>query len=162
MRRSVHQLAAATLAFTFVAGCGVTVRPHVGPRDADQPPGGLGGARVNPRSTPEIGLLDDTQPVIDQVCRAQPMRSGWIAISYVKGGDDCPVSSDPANPYTAAVIERYSNKPVDATMMVCADQSIPLQWVREYNRDVGTQCTGAKVPDGAATAMVIRRVGAGR
>jgi hypothetical protein len=86
------------------------------------------------------------------------MRSGWIATRYLQGAENCPESTDPENPYTAAVIERYSHKPVGATMVVCADQSIPRQWVREYPRDVRATCQGARVRDGAPTVMVIRRV----
>jgi len=52
--------------------------------------------------------------------------------------------------------------PLDATMTVCADQTIPMNWVREYNRDVRATCEGARVRDGAPTVMVIRRVSAGR
>jgi hypothetical protein len=86
------------------------------------------------------------------------MRSGWIATSYLQGGDNCPESTDPENPYNVAVIERYSDKPVETSLMVCADQSVPRQWVREYNRDVHVTCSGARVRTGEPTVMVIRRV----
>ncbi len=124
-----------------------------------QPSGGLRGVGLSPRPDPERGDADVTQPIVDQVCRAQPMRSGWIATRYLRGAENCPESTDPENPYTAVVIERYSHQPVGATMVVCADQSIPRQWVRDYNRDVRASCEGARVRDGAPTVMVIRRVG---
>ena len=86
------------------------------------------------------------------------MRSDWIATRYAQGAENCPESTDPENPYTAAIIERYIHKPVGATMVVCADQRIPRQWQREYNRDERATCPGARVRDGASTIMVIRRV----
>ena len=160
MRRSVSVLGATALALTLVGGCGITVRPHLGTRDIDQPAGVLPGGRASPRPAPNVGQLDETQPAVDQVCRVQPMRAGWIATSYLQGGDTCPESTDPENPYTVAVIERYSDKRVETTLMVCADQSIPRQWLRESNRDVSATCSGARVREGEPTVMVIRRVSA--
>ena len=161
MRRPFHVLGAATLALTLVAGCGTTIRPHIRSGGTDQPSGILPGGRLSPRPDAERGGADEAHPVIDQVCRAQAMRSGWIATRYLQGAENCPESTDPENPYTAAVIVRYSHKPVGATMVVCADQAVPRQWVREYNRDVGATCQGARVRDGAPTVMVIRRVSEG-
>ena len=86
------------------------------------------------------------------------MRSGWIAIRYVEGEENCPRSTDPENRYNAAVIERYSQKPVGSTMVICADQTIPRDWVREHNQDAGAGCPGARVREGDRTALVIRRV----
>jgi hypothetical protein len=86
------------------------------------------------------------------------MPSGWIAIRYIPGAENCPESTDPENPYTAAVIQRYSQLPFGATIVVCADQPIPRQWVRDFNRDVRASCDGARVRAGAPTAVVIRRV----
>lgn len=157
MRQSFYALRAVAFALTLGAGCGTTVRPHVR-GGTDQPTGTLPGGRLGPRFDPELGVPDETRPVVDQICRAQAMRSGWIATRYLQGAENCPASTDPENPYTAAVIERYSHKPVGATMVVCADQSIPRQWVREHNQDVRASCEGARVRDGASTVMVIRRV----
>ena len=86
------------------------------------------------------------------------MRAGWIATRYLRGADNCPESTDPENPYTAAVIERYSHRPIGSTMVVCADQALPRQWVRDSNREVRATCEGARVRDGVPTVMVIRRV----
>lgn len=151
-------LGAVTFALIVAAGCGTTIRPHVRSGGTDQPSGVQPGGRLGPRSDPDPGVADEIHPVIDQVCRAQAMRSGWIATRHLQGAENWPESTDPENPYTAAVIERYSHKPVGATMVVCADQSIPRQWVREYPRDVRAACHGARVRDGAPTVMVIRRV----
>ena len=158
MRQPFHVLGAVTFALTLVAGCGTTVRPHVSGGGTDQPSGILPGGRLSPRPDTERGVADEAHPVIDQVCRAQAMRAGWIATQYLQGVENCPVSTDPENPYTGAVIERYSHKSVGATMVVCADQSVPRQWVREYNQDVRATCQGARVRDGSPTVMVIRRV----
>ncbi len=158
MRRSFNGLGAVIAALTLVGGCGVTVRPRLGSGDSGQPSSVYPDARVRPRPAPAVGQLNASQPAVDQVCRTQPMRSGWIATSYLQAGDNCPRSTDPENSYNAAVIERYSDKPVDTTLVVCADQTIPLNWVREYNRDVRATCEGARVRDGESTVMVIRRV----
>ena len=96
--------------------------------------------------------------MIEQVCRTSAMRSGWLAIRYIEGAEKCPKSTDPENPYNAAVIERYSLKPIGATMTVCADQTIPRDWIREHNQDAGAGCPGARVREGERTAMTIRRV----
>lgn len=57
-----------------------------------------------------------------------------------------------------AVIERYSLKPIGATMVVCADQAIPRDWVRERDQDASAGCPGARVREGERTAVTIRRV----
>lgn len=157
MRRSLYMVSATAFALTLVVGCGTTIRPVVR-GGSEQPPGLLPGNRMGPRPVPEDGVADDAHPVVDQICRSQAMRSGWIAIRYLQGGENCPASTDPENPFTAAVIERYELKPVGATLVVCADQSIPRQWVREHNQDVRNTCEGARVRDGAPTVMVIRKV----
>jgi hypothetical protein len=157
MRLSFALLAATSLGMASLPGCGTTVRPHVR-AGGSGPPTRLPGTRVNPRPDPERGDVDDSQPVVDQICRTQAMRAGWIATRYLRGADDCPESTDPENPYTAAVIERYSHRPIGSTMVVCADQAIPRQWVRDSNREVHTTCEGARVRDGVPTVMVIRRV----
>ena len=157
MRQPIHVLGAVTLTLTLVAGCGTTFRPHVRTGGTDQPPGMLPGGRLSPPDGDRVGA-DEPQPVIAQVCRVQAMRSGWIATRYLQSAENCPESTDPENPYNGAVIERYSHKPVGATMVVCADQLVPRQWVREHNQDVRATCQGARVRDGAPTVMVIRRV----
>ena len=51
MRRSVSVLGATALALTLVGGCGITVRPHLGTRDIDQPAGVLPGGRASTIAT---------------------------------------------------------------------------------------------------------------
>lgn len=144
------------LSMAFVAGC--SVRPHVRAGGTEQPPGLLPGGRLSPRPDPNAGTADETTPVIDQVCRTTATRTGWLAVRYFESGEDCPKSTDPQNPYNAAMIERYSLKPIGATMVICADQTIPRDWVRESNQDAGAGCPGARVREGERTAVTIRRV----
>ena len=96
--------------------------------------------------------------MIDEVCRVHSVRSGWIAIRYVESTLNCPKSTDPEDPYTTAIIERYSHKTIGETMVVCADQPVPREWVREYRQDVSGDCAGARVREGSPTVMQIRRV----
>ena len=158
MRQMMHVFSAVAFVFGTVAGCGTTVRPNVRAGDGNPPSGMFPGGRLGPRPDSDRGMPDESQPIVDEVCRAQAMRSGWIAIRYVQGEGDCPVSTDSANTYTVAVIERHSHKPVGAMMTVCADQTIPREWVRASNRDASGTCQGARVGEGASTVMVIRKV----
>ncbi len=157
MRPSFHTFCATTIALLIASGCGTTIRPRVGAGGSDQPPGIPPGDRLGPLIGPG-SVADNVQPVVDEVCRVSATRSGWIAIRYLRDEKNCPASTDPENPYTVAVIERYHEKQVGTTMVVCADQSVPHGWVRESNRDVRTTCEGARVRDGSPTVMTIRRV----
>ena len=157
MRPSFHTLCVTAIALLIVTGCGMTIRPRVDAGGSDQPPAIPPGNRLGPRTGPG-NLADDAKPVVDEVCRVNATRSGWIAIRYIRDEKNCPAPTDAENPYTVAVIERHYDKPVGTTMVVCADQSIPRDWIRESNPDVRATCQGARVRDGAPTAMVIRRV----
>jgi hypothetical protein len=146
-----------TLALAFASGCGAVSQPRVR-GVADTPLWERTGARGIPRPDTARGISDDFRPAVDRVCRSEGMRSGWIATAYVKGGDACLDARNPDKPYTAAVIERYSNRLVGATMVVCADQAVPRQWMREAVRDEGRTCEGARVGEGAPSVMLIRRI----
>ena len=159
MRPSFQTLCATAIALMMVTGCGTTIRPRVGAGGSDQPPGIPAGDRLGPRMGPG-NVADDAQPVVDEICRVSATRSGWIAIRYIRDEKNCPASTDPGNPYTVAVIERYFDKQVGTTMVVCADQTVPHGWVRESNQNVRTACEGARVRDGLPTVMSIRRVSA--
>jgi hypothetical protein len=86
------------------------------------------------------------------------MPSGWIAITYQQCGENCVRSTDPDNPYTVAMIQRYDTAPVGAVLNVCADQPVPRNWVRERGLAPTEGCEGARVEEGRPTAFVIRRV----
>lgn len=156
--RQFRVTGALTFGLTFIAACGITVRPHVRTGGGEQPPGIVPGDRMNPRPDSDVSSTVETTPVVDKVCRTNAMRTGWLAIRYLDEEENCPKSTDPENRYNAAVIERYSLKPVGATMTVCADQTIPRDWVREHNQEVGANCPGARVREGERTAVTIRRV----
>ena len=158
MRRSIHNSGAAFFALVLLAGCGTIIRPQVSTGGDDRTAGFPQRPHLIPQPTPDRDGAPDGQAMIDKVCRVQAMRSGWIATRYTEDAGNCPESTDPENPYTAAIIERYSNKQVGSTMIVCADQPVPRQWVREYNRDASISCQGARVRNGEPTAIVIRRV----
>ena len=158
MAQSFLKAGALSLCIALGVGCGMTVRPHIRTGGSEPPPSLGPGGRLNPRPDPDAGTVDETAPVIDRICRINAVRSGWIAIGYFETGEDCPKSTDPENPYNAAVIERYSLKPIGTTMAVCADQTIPRDWVREHNQDTGAGCPGARVREGERTAATIRRV----
>ena len=156
--RRYHLVGSLSLALIAI-GCGTTIHPHVTAGGTDRPPGlAPGGGRLNPRPVPEAGVVNEASPVFAQVCRIEASRPGWIAIRYVQGVDDCPKMTDAEQTYTAAVIERYTHKVVGATMVVCADQPVPREWVQERNQDVRDSCPGARVREGRPTVMVIRRI----
>ena len=148
---------AITISLVLFTAC-TSVRPRVSRGGTDQPTSILPGSLSGPRPGPEPAIDGNAKPIIDEICRASGMRAGWLAIRYVQGGANCPANTDPGNPYTASVIERYDQKPVGAEMVVCADQTIPHQWVRTTSQHVQTTCPGARVRDGSPTVMVIRRV----
>jgi len=162
MRPSVHAFGAATLVLTLLAGCGTTVRPHITTGEPDLPFGSPPRDRLGPPLAPDREEARDANPMVDQVCRVHSMRSGWIATRYAESTLNCPKSTDPEDPYTTAIIERYTQKQIGETMVVCADQPVPRDWVREYNRDVSATCPGARVSEGSSTVMVIRRVSRAR
>lgn len=144
----------------LLAGCGTTIRPHVTTGGTDRLGGSPPTERLGPRLAPEKETSPGPSSLVDQVCRVNAMRSGWIATRYMEDAGNCPESTDPENPHNAAVIERYSHLPIGATMVVCADQPVPRDWVREYNRDLKATCPGARVREGAPTVLLIRRVSA--
>jgi len=158
MRQPICRLSALTLVLLLLAGCGATIQPRVGSGGTDRIPGPSPESQPGPRSAPALGDVADGRSLIDQICRTRPMPSGWIALRYTTGGENCPASTDPENPYTVAVIERYSHKPVGATMVVCADQAVPRDWARERSPGLRAECPGARVRADAPTVFVIRRI----
>ena len=125
MQRTLKVVVATTLSLGFLVGCGTTVRPFVRTGGSGAASGGSPGGQLSPRPDSDRASRDDAQPIVDEICRSEPMRAGWIATRYLRDAGNCAASTDPENPYTAAVIERYSHLPVGSTMVVCADQSIP-------------------------------------
>jgi hypothetical protein len=158
MREQIWRFGALAVVLTLLAGCGASIQPRVGTGGSDRPPGLPPEENLGPRPSPGLGGVHDERPIVDQVCRTRAMPSGWIAIRYAAGGDLCPASTDPDNPYTLAIIERHRQRPVGTTMVVCADQAVPSGWVREWNRETTAQCPGARVRADSPTTFMMRRV----
>lgn len=144
---------------TLLTACGTTIRPHVSVGGDGRPPGAFPGGRLDPRPDEDRANAEYDGRTIDQVCRTQAARPGWLATRYLEGAENCPRSTDAENRYNVAVIERYSHLQVGTTLVVCADQPIPRDWVRERNQEVRSSCEGARVKDGEPTVMMIRRIG---
>ena len=148
------------LPLLLMAGC--AIQPHLDQQAGVPPFDGV--VASGPYASPGITRVDadDIRPAIDRVCRTGAMPEGYIAIDYADGGRDCPTPIDDGNRFTAAVIERYTTKPVGAIMIVCADQPTPNGWLREDKGEGSTTaCRGARVSEGEpATRTIIRVRGA--
>lgn len=155
MQRNAAPVLLASL--LVLASCSaVQPRASAGPDQGSVPT--VGGSLHPPRPTPAVEPGLDPSPAFDRICRTRSMPRGWIAIAYVFGGDECPPSRDPEDLYTAATIQRYADRSVGTVMRVCADQPVPRGWVREYGRDPGGDCPGARVSADQPTSVIIRRV----
>lgn len=141
-----------------LAACGTTVRPRASTGGGERLPGYPADDALGRRPGTAVAGATDGRDMIDQVCRARAVPAGWVVVRYVDGGDACPPARESEQPYNAAVIERFSQRPAGSSMVVCADQAVPRDWVREWSRDAGAECAGARVSADAPTAMVIRRV----
>ncbi|MEX1181839.1 MAG: hypothetical protein WEF86_01290 [Gemmatimonadota bacterium] len=145
--------------FIGLAACSA-VQPRLGTdeRPTFDDDRGMTGPFPSPASIPGM-VPDDTRPAIDRVCRTGPMPAGYVAIDYALGGRDCPkLVGDGDNRFTAAVIERYTDKTVGAIMFVCADQPVPSGWVRESEGGGTTACEGARVGEDEPTTYSMRRL----
>jgi hypothetical protein len=141
-----------------LSGCGATFEPRLGTGGTERPPSPYPEEYVGPAPSPVLGGESDGRSFIDLICRTQPMPSGWIAVRYEVGGDRCPQPTGAGNPFTVAMIERYTGKAIGQTMIVCADQRLPRNWVRARNQEASAECPGARVRPDAPTAFVIRRL----
>jgi hypothetical protein len=93
-----------------------------------------------------------------RVCRGTSMPSGWIAVAYETATEgECPARGD-GTPRRVAVIVRYGDYPVGATLDVCADQPLPRRWeiVRDEHVDGGA-CPGAAKDGASAMKRILRR-----
>jgi hypothetical protein len=137
----------------MIAGCGMTVRPHMGVPGAERP----GDERLGPLPAPGGTADEDGRPAVDRICRARGTPSGYVIIAYEVGGRECPSPPDAGMAYTVAVIERHDRRPVGSQMAVCADQRVPRGWVRQWTQDDVGECPGARVAEDAPSRIVIRR-----
>jgi hypothetical protein len=151
-----HAVLGLLLGFSLLlAGGCVSIQPRVGTGpDGFPPDGGSIGVIPTPTAMPTTG----GRPAILQVCRAHGRPSGYLAISYTMAGDLCPQNPNSDDPYNGAAVERFTDRPVGSIMVVCADQGIPGNWVRDHRRQVAAGCAGARVREGQPTTVRIRRV----
>ena len=86
-----------------------------------------------------------TQAGSSQICRSSPMPRGWIAVDYLSAPASCAPLGGKANPGpNAALIVRYSTLPPETALIVCADQHMPYDWVREPEEP--TDASSAQCP----------------
>lgn len=138
----MRPLLIALIALVLTA-CGMQFRPRVPGSDGVLPAPAEGGRF----GAPEAGVR--------QICRTGAYPRGWIAVRYIQLRD-CPRSEGEGG-YNGAVIDRYEARAEGTTMVVCADQPTPRNWVsRPASGDV--VCEGARVDIGEPTTKLIRRV----
>jgi hypothetical protein len=143
----------------LVAACGTIVHPRIGGTDPGRSGGIAPDGRPGPTGLSAPGRTGrDNLPLIQQVCRAQPVPRGWIAIAYTAAGEACPPRTIPGDPYNAAVIEYHQNRVVGTELLVCADQPVPSGWIRLAGRESDRECPGARVSEGHPTVHLIRRI----
>lgn len=156
MKQRVRDLSTLSVLVVLLAGCGASFYPRMGSGTDRSPIPTDDTLRPGPPSP--LGADTDVRPAIEQICRARPTPSGWIIIAYAAGGEACPASREADDLYNVAVIERLSERPVGSTMIVCADQAVPRNWVRERSPYEEAACPGARVGDDAPTVSLIRRI----
>jgi hypothetical protein len=140
------------------AGCGMSVRPRASTGDTAGPLDAGGGRRAGAVRPPPISDRYDAGPVVDRICRTASVPGGWIAVAYEAApAGVCTRSEGVEDGYSLAVIQRHSNRPAGSVMAVCADQPLPRDWYREWNRDPDISCPGARVREGAPTSYLMRK-----
>jgi hypothetical protein len=157
------------LVVALSAACS-SLQPTVRPRATDNP-GVRPGVGVAPGDQVRQPALDPTRPDVPssaahpttvaqrRVCRSGAWPAGWIAVAYeAASGDECPqgASGRGDDARSVAVIVRYRDQPMNATLDVCGDQHVPSGWVDEHMDVDAGQCPGA-ASDGRSAAKRIRR-----
>lgn len=105
--------------------------------------------------TPE--QASTTSPLIEtrQQCRIAPRPTGWIAVTYLRLGEECERFAE--TPFNGVLLQKYRGQPVNSVMKICADQMVPRGWI-EVSPAEG-DCVDAKVGENRPRAIRIRRVG---
>ena len=102
-----------------------------------------------------------TNPAADvrRVCRGS-RPGGYIAIDYVASDSTvCPAGPTRRSRYGAALVVRYADLPVGEEISVCADQSVPSDWIRTHLDPDDPRCPEDSPPnEPRPTVMTIRRV----
>ena len=141
----------------LLVSCGGTIQPRTG----EQVPtvGRLPGSLARPdQPTPAPSTDLQARSMFDQICRGAAMPHGWVAVRYTADEHACPKRLDADNPYTLAVIYRYADLPIGASLTVCADQPRPANWTLASDEAARDGCPGARVAAGKPTAYLMRRV----
>ena len=96
---------------------------------------------------------------VRRVCRGS-RPGGYIAIDYVASDSTvCPSAPTRRSIYGTALVVRYSDLPVGEEISVCADQSIPADWIRARLDPDDPRCPEDSPPkEPRPTVMTIRRV----
>lgn len=153
MKPTIRLLAAVV---AVVAGCSAA-RYGGGPGQipgTSDSPGFDGGSTIpNPRGTA-------TQSGSNQICRNASMPHGWIAVDYVSSPGACPpLNGRREAGANAALIVRYGTLPPETVLVVCRDQHIPQNWMREPDEPAdasSTQCP--RRPGDTRTGSTILRI----
>lgn len=95
-------------------------------------------------------------PESREQCRSAPRPGGWVAVSYLRLGEECPGPEDEA--YTGVLLQNVRGLPVGSVLDICADQAIPRGWAR-INAPAQHTCEGARVEADQPTAIRIRKMG---
>jgi hypothetical protein len=155
MRQRFIGPGALSIVLLVLAGCGVSFHPRVG--GGEQPPIPTDDV-LTPRGSAGAFGGGESGSLIEQLCRARATPGGWVVVGYAEGGESCPPARDAGDAYNVKLVERHADKSVGYTMVVCADQTVPRNWVRARAPEGREACPGARVSEGASTVMAIRRV----
>ncbi|CAJ3048573.1 Uncharacterised protein [Burkholderia pseudomallei] len=75
-----------------------------------------------------VGASARAEPPIQQ-CRYKTVPPGYIVSNYVSNFSLCPNPPGYTTVYTVAVLERYDNQPIGATLTMCDGQTLPAGWM---------------------------------
>jgi len=114
----------AALLLIVAVACSV----HMGSRN----PSGSGFPPSRPGIDPDAPHLPTTDPRtfsadVQRSCRGSNLSATWVIVDYFVS-DECPGLG--AERYNGARIVRHAQYPLDAEIVVCADQGVPKGWRR--------------------------------
>jgi hypothetical protein len=106
--------------------------------------GGIGG-RVLPAGSPAPGA-GRAAGGTRRVCRTASRPSGWIAVAYVSASEgECDGLAKADSGATAAVLTYYADRPIAATVEVCADEPVPRGWtIDDAASEPSESCPGVE------------------
>ncbi|HKJ93952.1 MAG TPA: hypothetical protein VJ957_12355 [Longimicrobiales bacterium] len=95
------------------------------------------------------------RPETRRACRADARPRGWIAVSYLRLGDECQKVAE-GDPYNGVLLQKYFDWPTGGVLDICADEVVPRGWF-ELMEPAARACKGARVKEGEPTAIRIRK-----